>query len=336
MTDAPLYLSPAEQAAFLHTAPSLAGRVNVHRLGSDEDHAVHQSRVRLAHGVAEFYMCRDCETYGWVLNSAGESKVFNVFRSVLDDGKLCTRHPSASTVLDIGANEGFFGLLSASWGCLTYFFEPQPSCQSHIYASLRLNDFGPSVARLVPRPVGAYVTSIAVSPTAHCAGQYPRREGDRAEVVHPMRMRSRSDVRRAPRVDLKPLLRGEHVALAKVDVEGAEMDVLQTLLPFMCRKRVRNVIVELSPLWWTQLNTSFGAALQLAANIDKCGFRLRTTAELRVGRLCMPPCIGSKERRAAWAAPPPGELLNVSFREHLVRSQGAFQHDVWLSVDGAA
>ena len=65
MTDAPrLYLSPAEQATFLRAAPSLAGRVNTHRLGSDEDHPVHQSRVRLAYGVAEFYMCRDCELYG--------------------------------------------------------------------------------------------------------------------------------------------------------------------------------------------------------------------------------------------------------------------------------
>ena len=76
-------------------------------------------------------------------------------------------------VVDIGANEGFFGLLAASMGCRAYLFEPQPSCQRLLYAALLLNGFGTDVARVIPRPVSSEATRMLVAPSAPCVGRIP-------------------------------------------------------------------------------------------------------------------------------------------------------------------
>jgi len=76
-------------------------------------------------------------------------------------------------VLDIGANTGFYSMLTLSEGCKhVVSFDPQPSCVRHIEHALVKNDF--KHGAIVPRPVD-YVSgrTLELNPKYDCAGRWP-------------------------------------------------------------------------------------------------------------------------------------------------------------------
>jgi len=206
----------------------------------------------------------------WVFKDPGEHFVLSVFRRVLHNGDACSADAAGQrpVVLDIGANEGFFGLLATAWGCRAVFFEPQPGCQKMIRAAFARNSFSPSTARLVPHPVAEPPAVINVSADVQlCLGGWP---------FHSSVKRTSSSLERPPRelarffesdrtfnvtsVDLSDRVlfdpdaietAGREIMLAKVDVEGGELSVLRAMLPLLRRRRVRHLVVELTPGWWS-------------------------------------------------------------------------------------
>ena len=221
-------------------------------------------RVQLDGVDGGFYVPDELESIAMMTYSSGrEHAVFAMVKAALQNGGHCRRRGGARRiVLDIGANEGFFGLLTASWGCLTYLFEPQPSCQAALYSALLLNSFGTDVARVVPRPVSAEPFEMLVSPSVPCVGQFPRHPRSYDERTNPLRLERRGDRRYVKAVNVSDILafhdgggaasrgggggsggagqgEGEEVLLAKVDVEGGELSVLESLLPLMQRARQR-------------------------------------------------------------------------------------------------
>ena len=289
-----LHLSPAGLSAMLRHAPPHTEAKGIgapletqHRIGADVGYTMPElRRVRFGERLGEFFVCSSCETYGWVLQNSEESRVFNVFRAALRDGALCQQGGAATTVLDIGAHEGFYGLLAAAWGCRTYFFEPQPACVTTIAAAILVNGFRD--ARLVPRPFGPPELNITVSPSTHCAGQYPRRVGEREH--HPMFLDRRKDTRTVHAVGLREVL-GDldaPILLAKVDVEGGELGVLQAMMPQLCAGKVLNLVFELTPAWWAQLGESKEHGAEIGAQLEACGFRQRRMVGVAPPRGCQP------------------------------------------------
>jgi FkbM family methyltransferase len=58
-------------------------------------------------------------------------------------------------VLDVGANQGYYGLLAASYGCETLAIEPQPRLYARLLASQAYNEFADDLYYPVQAAVGA-------------------------------------------------------------------------------------------------------------------------------------------------------------------------------------
>lgn len=192
-------------------------------------------------------------------------------------------------VLDVGANTGLYGLAAIAEGCQALFFDPQATCVHRIVQGLVAN--GEDFLRrgcVVPRPVADTRFDLpAISPAIDCDGRV------RAEPARVLATPSPSPhplppgvVAAAPGPPLSsvvlgadlPLSPSEVIALVKVDVEGAELPVLRSLLPFLERLQVRHLVVEVSPIFWEdegRLEDTVEEASLLFRRIWALGYRAR-------------------------------------------------------------
>ena len=83
----------------------------------------------------------------------GERLVKLAFRRLASE---CQK--SRRLIIDIGANAGYYGLISATLGCQVAAFEPQPGCQKAIEAAIAYNNFSRSM-RLLKHAVGRHQAS---------------------------------------------------------------------------------------------------------------------------------------------------------------------------------
>ena len=136
-------------------------------------------------GATSFYVPKT-DTVNWVAlgKSDGERFVLSVFQQALRGGTMCgrigrkLREPAGSEhlpdVLDVGANEGFFGFLAAAWGCRAYLFEPQPACIAGLREAVALNQFQ-NLTTIVPQPVAQRLFRMWVDSNAtSCFGAFPQ------------------------------------------------------------------------------------------------------------------------------------------------------------------
>lgn len=197
----------------------------------------------------------------WVYGEPGERFVLSVFEEVLQNGSACKNSRlDPPLVLDIGANEGFFGLLASAWGCRSTMFEPQPGCVDLIGESIRANCFDPLRTKLVPNPVSDVPFKLAVSASTVCSGGFPfhryvRRStksdgnppADLNKYFRPER------IRKVPSVAISEIYGKKldsKIKLVKIDVEGHELAILSDVLALVSRGRVDNIVVEVTPGWW--------------------------------------------------------------------------------------
>jgi FkbM family methyltransferase len=192
------------------------------------------------------------ESLEWVMTeSRGEGMVKFVVR-LLSSG---CRSGRAGVFVDIGANEGYYGLLSAALGCTVVAFEPQPGCQGRIAAAIARNAFA-SRMKLIGRAVSPPPSRLVGVPSSGCAMV--------ATSSNAAARRGQTMVETTTLADV--LTSGEHVSLVKVDTEGAELHVLRALLPDL--RRIHNLVVETSPGWWTQrFNLSRAEGVELYASL---------------------------------------------------------------------
>jgi len=195
-------------------------------------------------------------------NSRGEGFVKRVFHHVLAGCKADDK------ALDIGANAGFYSMMAAAHGCHVTAFEPQPECQARIRAAIRMNGFEQRVS-LVPRPVSAKAFTLNVN-QGSCALMFSPFITTRQPATIAISSTCVQD-------ELPPR---QLVRLCKVDVEGAELDVLSSLDASL----IQNLVVELSPGWWTRAlnHTRQSGARLLAQFWTQGGFRRAQTAKGKV------------------------------------------------------
>lgn len=196
----------------------------------------------------------------WVYGEPGELFVLSVFEKVLKNGSECKRQGLAPPlVLDIGANEGFFGLLAGAWGCTSTMFEPQPGCVDQINNAIGANRLG-QWATVVPNPVSDTPIHIDVSTSPICYGGFPFHKYVRRTTKSDGRPPRDLDayfrpdrIRKVPSVGISTMYGSDfrpHVALIKIDVEGNELSILFDVLNLVRKGQVDNIIVEVTPGWW--------------------------------------------------------------------------------------
>jgi len=161
---------------------------------------------------------------------------------------------SDSIVLDVGANIGFFGLFALSMHCDTVMFEPQKQTAAAIRASLCINEHiyrrKGLRAALIAKPVAKQ--STVMFPTKYTVhgqntGGISRMDCSNAEA----KCEEFASVSLDEFV-LGPMGKGlsmgkQRIRVLKVDVEGYEGDVFESMTQLLQRHLVDNVLFELIP-----------------------------------------------------------------------------------------
>jgi len=169
-----------------------------------------------------------------LLISERESQLTPYIEIILEgiyDRNDVMRARAGESVIDVGANVGVFAIVQARRGARVVCFEPHPGAFANLLQNLKLN----GVARQVTAVNAAVSTSDGMASLVTASGSVSSHLGSAGaeEYVSVNTVRLDSELRR---------LGIERPDLLKVDVEGAELDVLagadQTL------RHVRAAILE--------------------------------------------------------------------------------------------
>ena len=219
---------------------------------------------------------------GWVLirDRRIEPQVTAVFQDLL--------HPG-DAVLDIGANYGYFTLLAASLvgpAGHVYAFEPNPSVASRLLENVGLNNF--TNVRLHCVAVSNVPGTVEFHVAAQHSGLSSLRplDGETATTisVHAAAIDSFADEM-------------SHVRLVKIDVEGAELLVLEGMKELL-RYDHPYVTLEVTDRWIRQMH---GDASQVFALLHAFGY-----ATYEIGPGGTHPLSSPKGDQTCVLAAPPG------------------------------
>ena len=169
------------------------------------------------------------------------------FHRILGNGACLGHDGMRRTVVDVGANVGYFTLFAAAHGCNVLAIEPQPYAAELIRKSLAANH-----ASLAAR-VEVITTLISTEQGARYSVHFPHRRtwgwasfrSDAKGTVHAARLDTLMDEVVAQRF---PESAG-HLLLLKVDTEGMELPVLDSAPQLLTSRRVEHMLLEIkSPL----------------------------------------------------------------------------------------
>ncbi|KXZ49856.1 hypothetical protein GPECTOR_19g307 [Gonium pectorale] len=149
--------------------------------------------------------------------------------------------------LDVGMSQGYFTLLPAALGFETHAFEPQPACVALVLAAL---EGQPGLAENV------YIHNVALGDRADgeslqlhvgmCQMMYAGGVNDEGRSWN----KERGTRVRVPVKRLDGYLGERRAAVVKIDVEGAEVLVLEGLVESVQAMRVNMLIIEVSRSQW--------------------------------------------------------------------------------------
>jgi FkbM family methyltransferase len=149
-------------------------------------------------------------------------------------------------------------------GCTeVYFFDPQPTCTADIALTLAGNTWpADGRARVIPEAVSNTEEVLSIDTKFMCNGRWPQVsiEEEALGLVDDAGAGHSSIVVRARPLSLS-VPEDSHIVLAKVDTEGHEYFVLQTLMPYIRAGQVSNVVFEVTPSWWAHYNLSIDTVL---------------------------------------------------------------------------
>ncbi len=195
------------------------------------------------------------------------------------------------TVVDIGANIGYFTLLAAGLvgeKGTVFAFEPEPRNYALLTKNIELNGFKnvTPMQMAVSNKTGKVKLFLARDPSAHSLfrANETERKGDFTEFI------------RVDTVSLDEFFRGEdfHVDLIKIDAEGAEMIILEGIAQVISKNKNLIIIAEFNPshlqnlglssqTYWNKLK-QFGYKFIYLINEDKQKLEI---ADLeRIARYC--------------------------------------------------
>jgi FkbM family methyltransferase len=167
-------------------------------------------------------------------------------------------------MLDVGANEGLYTILFAEMGAEVTSFEPDPTAAERLLKNLRLNGYSAEV-----RPEAVY------SSTGHISFTSDR--GTSNAIID--KTSGGQHTHMVPTTTLDEVLGSRHARGVKVDVEGAEFEVLKGAEIAMAEGRV-----DVFQLEWNDMSSSYGISRedigQLLRSYDYELFRPRSDGSL--------------------------------------------------------
>ena len=188
------------------------------------------------------------DTYLWLPVNSGELKIQKILRSLLGSVPLHFKYDETANmpggrgiVINVGAHECFFCVISMLHGLRVYAVEPLPLCVSGIQETFSLYP-----QRLV-KQVSLYNNYVSDSPIAIdtpanvCSGTFHinAESSDENKVVSSIRL------------DEIPLDGGDIEILA-IDTEGNELSVLASAMSIFRTKAVKNVFFEYTAIWYRE------------------------------------------------------------------------------------
>ena len=200
-------------------------------------------------GNVQFYLPKNSDLNVMKDGKRGESFVKRVATLA------CSVCAESDVALDVGANEGFYAMLAAAHGCSVYAFELQEGCaqpfevaRSHNANVLNSTVFAPHRVRFITRPLSTDTSALTQMSAPGVCGHMARlpiaNKSTHARAVRTSRARTAIG-----RAVVRALLAGyRSIALVKVDVEGAELKVLDALFPVL--SSIQHLIVEVTPSIW--------------------------------------------------------------------------------------
>lgn len=165
-------------------------------------------------------------------------------------------------VVDVGANLGYFSLLSAlAWRAPgpVFAFEPAADNFDLLCSNLAANDCAGQVEP-VQAALGSRGGDVLLMRSDTNRGDHQVYAGDGQRAAEPVRL-LRGDAFLAPRVD--------RIDLLKIDTQGSELDVLLGLWPLLERSRAcLRILVELTPYSLLLAGSSGRALIERLAALD--------------------------------------------------------------------
>lgn len=209
----------------------------------------------------------------WVTTNRGEQFVRSVFNQILSKHE---KHKlSQSIMADIGANMGYYGLLSLSHGIgEAIFFDPQPACTQIIESLVTLNAFNER-ARIVNHPIGDKGQKLEV-PTKECGGRFPVNKNEKGQK-HAFGQKDDDSVDQSKDyvsfITADTALGNKTILITKIDTEGFELNILPLLFRKFQQHQLVNVIVEITPFWWKNTGHSMQEGAEILAKIIDYGYK---------------------------------------------------------------
>jgi len=186
-------------------------------------------------------MCVRCEKFGDLIAAFGredERRIPELLASV----------PAGGTVLDVGAHIGRYSLMAAravGKGGRVFAFEPDSANVRLLEMNAKFNSFDQikSVRAAVGNKTG--MIDLLVSDIDTCWASTRR---DWVDILHSGQALAHTRAERVPMVSIDEFIneqRISNVALVKIDVEAAELDVLAGAKQSLSEGRIRKIIVEI-------------------------------------------------------------------------------------------
>lgn len=163
--------------------------------------------------------------------------------------------------IDFGANAGYFTQLLASTGLTVHAYEPSADCCAIIANTADFNSF--------PRPTRVHVHQQGVSshtyafaaPITCDPGFIPSEKATGSQTVQAGPINVFND----PRTEC---------VVAKMDTEGSEMDILESLRSVWTATRIHAFVIELAPHVWSSRHSSPEHGIDLLRTMIRTGYRL--------------------------------------------------------------
>jgi FkbM family methyltransferase len=243
----------------------------------------------------QFYIYNDERMINWVTSQYGEIEITKRLKRLIKglDTPTSRNVNEWPLMLDIGSNIGYYGLMAASGGkCRVNMYDIQPSCWPRLEAAIAINGFSPFI-RVIRKGVGNDTDKqISVTSGADCWGKFSQDQAflkSEARRARNFNLRKHADMYTVPMTTIdQELGHVEDVFFVKIDTEGNEGNVLAGASESIRKKVIRNLVVEITPMFYDKLGVSREFVASQVYNIVDSGYTMEVLRRKNPGIIQSP------------------------------------------------
>lgn len=226
---------------------------------------VHRGKPRILRAVSRFFPKVPVRSkYGvQMLTMPDATTSMSIIGAYDDVFEACDPLTKGMAFVDIGANAGVFSLLAAQRVGIAgrvISFEPSSGIFNLLVNNIALNGFSNVIPFQAAVAEDTGYMSFEPGPISHTGGAHLAKTGSQRVFVLGGK-------------ELEKILKlsvSDRQVMIKIDVEGAEMFVLESISPLLKKQSVFRVIIEISPRALARFDTKPQA---IYAHMEKHGFK---------------------------------------------------------------